>query len=100
MIISTKIRSFNLYVGPQLLTLPAIFPTPLPHLHPHQIHTVSPAGRDAANNAVSSTDAGLGEGRVCMLALPPLFPFCSFYTLLQLQLAGCKHSLLQPLVED
>lgn len=61
MILSMTIQPFNLYVVPRPLTLPAIFPAPLPHLHPQRVHSASPAGRDAANDAVSGADAGLGE---------------------------------------
>lgn len=100
MIISTEIQPFNLYVVPRPLTLPAIFPVPLPHLHPHRAHSASPAGGDAANDAVSGADAGLREGWVWKLASPPLLPFCSFHALLQLQLAGWVHIFLQALVDD
>lgn len=62
MIISTKIQPCNLHVVPRPLTLPAIFLAPLLHLHPHRVHSASPAGGDAANDAVSGADAGLGEG--------------------------------------
>lgn len=84
--ISTKIQSFHLYIGPRPLTLPDTFLTPFPHLGPHWIHTVSPAGRGTANDTVSSTDAGLVGGQVSKLASP----LCSFYVLLQLWLAGCR----------
>lgn len=77
MVISTKIQSFNLYVGPRPLTLLDVFPTPLPQRRPHWVYTVSRAGRGAANEAVSSTDAGLGDGRVLKLATPPHFHLCS-----------------------
>lgn len=83
MAISTKTWSFNLYVAPRALTVPRVFPTLLP-LHPHWVHTVSPAGRRAANDAVNSTNAELGERRVLKPAPPPRFTLCSFYTLLQL----------------
>ena len=43
MIISTKIQPCNLHVVPRPLTLPAIFLAPLLHLHPHRVHSASPA---------------------------------------------------------
>ena len=74
MINSTKIQFFNLYVGPRPPTLPDTFLTPFPHLRPHWIHTVLPAGRGAANDTVSGTDAGPVEGQVSKRASTPCFP--------------------------
>lgn len=90
MIISTKIQSFNLFVGPRPPTLRDTFLTPFPHLHPHWTHTVSPVGRGAVNDIVSSTDTGPVEGQVSKRASPPCFLLCSVYALLQLWLAGCQ----------
>lgn len=88
MTISTKIPSFTLYVGPRLLTPPCYLPNTPPSSASPTVHTVSPAGRGVANDAVSSTDAGLGEGRGWELASSPL-SLASVYTRPQLGLAGC-----------
>lgn len=97
--ISTKIQSFNVYVGPRPESLPNVFLTPFPHLHPHWKHTRCHRQEEAmlTTLSASSTEARLVE--VSKLDSPLRFPLYSFYALLQLWLAVAEHILSRPLVD-
>lgn len=99
MSISTKIWSCNLYVGPRPLTLPNTLPTLFPHLRLRWIRAASPAGRGAANDTVSSTDAGLAEGH-CRSWPLPAFPSAHFTLCSRYSWRLAEHILLQPLADD
>ena len=92
------IQPFNLYVVPRPLTLPAIFPAPLPHLHPQRVHSRHQQEEPLLTTLSAALTLGWGKDESGSWPLLPPFLLLT-YGLLQLQLAGCAH-FLQPLVDN